>query len=159
MYRLTVVYDEPADKEAFDRRYTDEHVPLVKASPGLVSFQLSHPQGGTPYLFKGPPWLNPDVDMHATGTASLWPSPKADLLKQCMNFESDPTNVFPSNAWTGIEIDSQLIGMVEIVCPNGVGMQLNAAEVRHPDQTGSMIDHQFFGSSSRGKRKRHRLHP
>ena len=24
MYRLTVVYDEPADKEAFDRRYTDE---------------------------------------------------------------------------------------------------------------------------------------
>ena len=36
MYRLTVVYDEPADKEAFDRRYTDEHVPLVKASPGLV---------------------------------------------------------------------------------------------------------------------------
>ena len=27
MYRLTVVYDEPADKEAFDRRYTDEHLP------------------------------------------------------------------------------------------------------------------------------------
>ena len=35
MYRLTVIYDEPADKEAFDRRYTDEHVPLVKAVPGL----------------------------------------------------------------------------------------------------------------------------
>jgi uncharacterized protein (TIGR02118 family) len=34
MYRLTVVYDEPADKEAFDRRYTDEHVPLVKPCPG-----------------------------------------------------------------------------------------------------------------------------
>ena len=50
MYRRTVVYDEPADKEAFDRRYTDEHIPLVKASPGLVNFQLSHPQGGTPYL-------------------------------------------------------------------------------------------------------------
>lgn len=50
MYRLTVVYDEPADKEAFDRRYTDEHVPLVKAVPGLNSFQLSSPQGGKPYL-------------------------------------------------------------------------------------------------------------
>ena len=50
MYRLTVVYDEPADKEAFDRRYTDEHIPLVKALPGLVNFQLSHPQGGAPYL-------------------------------------------------------------------------------------------------------------
>ena len=38
------------DEEAFDRRYTDEHIPLVKAVPGLGSLQLSHPQGGTPYL-------------------------------------------------------------------------------------------------------------
>jgi uncharacterized protein (TIGR02118 family) len=50
MYRVTVVYDEPADKEAFDRRYNDEHVPLVKAVPGLEGFRLSHPHGGTPYL-------------------------------------------------------------------------------------------------------------
>lgn len=37
-------------QSCFDRRYTDEHVPLVKAVPGLGVFQLSHPQGGTPYL-------------------------------------------------------------------------------------------------------------
>jgi uncharacterized protein (TIGR02118 family) len=49
MYRLTVIYDDPAHKQAFDRRYTDEHVPLVKAVPRLGSFQLSHPQGGTRY--------------------------------------------------------------------------------------------------------------
>ena len=61
MYRLTVVYDEPADKQAFDRRYTDEHDPLVKASPGLVSFQLSHPQGGTPYLVAELFWHSEDA--------------------------------------------------------------------------------------------------
>jgi len=61
MYRLTVVYDEPADKQAFDRRYTDVHVPLVKASPGLVSFQLSHPQGGTPYLVAELFWHSEDA--------------------------------------------------------------------------------------------------
>ena len=61
MYRLTVVYDEPADKEAFDRRYTDEHAPLVKASPGLVSFQLSRPHGGTPYLVAEPFWHSEDA--------------------------------------------------------------------------------------------------
>jgi uncharacterized protein (TIGR02118 family) len=61
MYRLTVVYDEPDDKEAFERRYTDEHVPLVKASPGLVSFQLSHPQGGTPYLVAELFWHSEDA--------------------------------------------------------------------------------------------------
>ena len=73
MYRLTVVYDEPADKEAFDRRYTDEHVPLVKASPGLVSFQLSHPQGGTPGLVSfqlshpqgGTPYLVAELFWHS----------------------------------------------------------------------------------------------
>src|SRR4051812_40415232 len=61
MYRVTVVYDDPADKEAFDRRYTDEHVPLVKAVPGLGSFQLSHPQGGTPYLVAELFWPSEDA--------------------------------------------------------------------------------------------------
>ena len=61
MYRLTVVYDEPADKEAFDRRYTDEHIPLVKALPGLVNFQLSHPQGGAPYLVAELFWPSEDA--------------------------------------------------------------------------------------------------
>jgi uncharacterized protein (TIGR02118 family) len=60
MYRLTVVYDEPANKEAFDRRYADEHVSLVKASPGLVNFQLSHPRGGTPYLVAELFWPSED---------------------------------------------------------------------------------------------------
>jgi uncharacterized protein (TIGR02118 family) len=54
-------HDEPADKEAFDRRYTDEHVPLVKAVPGLGSFQLSHPQGGTPYLVAELFWHSEDA--------------------------------------------------------------------------------------------------
>jgi uncharacterized protein (TIGR02118 family) len=61
MYRLTVVYDEPADKAAFDRRYVDEHVPLVKAVPGLAGFQLSHPQGGTPYLVAELFWSSEDA--------------------------------------------------------------------------------------------------
>ncbi|WP_406463474.1 EthD family reductase [Streptomyces sp. NBC_01622] len=53
MHRLVVQYFDPADPEAFDARYRDEHVALVKAIPGLVDFQLSHPRGlrgVTPYL-------------------------------------------------------------------------------------------------------------
>jgi len=76
MYRLTVVYDEPADKAAFDRRYTDEHVPLVKAVPGLGSFQLSHPQGGTPYLVAELFWprIRPPVGKSGPLTCSINPS-------------------------------------------------------------------------------------
>jgi uncharacterized protein (TIGR02118 family) len=71
MYRLTVVYDEPADKEAFDRRYTDEHVPLFKAVPGLGSFQLSHPQGGTPYLVAELFWPSEDAFKASAATPEM----------------------------------------------------------------------------------------
>jgi uncharacterized protein (TIGR02118 family) len=71
MYRRTVVYDEPADKAAFDRRYTDEHIPLVKAVPGLVSFQLSHPQGGTPYLVAELFWTSEDAFKTAATTPEM----------------------------------------------------------------------------------------
>ncbi len=71
MYRLTVVYDQPADKEAFDRRYTDEHVPLVKAVPGLGSFQLSHPQGGTPYLVAELFWPSEDAFKASAATPEM----------------------------------------------------------------------------------------
>ena len=71
MFRLTVVYDEPTDKEAFDRRYADEHVPLVKAVPGLSRLQLSHPQSGTPYLVAELFWPSEDAFKAATATPEM----------------------------------------------------------------------------------------
>ncbi|HET8560350.1 MAG TPA: EthD family reductase [Marmoricola sp.] len=53
MHRVTVQYATPADAEAFEQRYRDEHVPLVRTLPGLRRFSLSHPrgmQGEAPYL-------------------------------------------------------------------------------------------------------------
>ena len=37
-----------------------------------------------------------------------------------MHFQRNFTNVFPFHSWTGIEIDSQLIGMLKIGSPYGV---------------------------------------
>jgi uncharacterized protein (TIGR02118 family) len=57
MHRLTIQYAEPADPAAFDQRYADEHVALVRRIPGLRRFLLSHPRalgavgaGPVPYL-------------------------------------------------------------------------------------------------------------
>lgn len=53
MHRITVQYAPPADPATFDRRYEDEHVPLVHRVPGLSRFLLSHPRGAggsAPYL-------------------------------------------------------------------------------------------------------------
>jgi len=35
MHRLTFQHAEPADREAFDRQYFDQHVALCKPLPGL----------------------------------------------------------------------------------------------------------------------------
>jgi uncharacterized protein (TIGR02118 family) len=53
MHRITIEYSNPADTGAFDSRYEQEHVPLVRNLPGLSRFQLSHPRGlggPAPYL-------------------------------------------------------------------------------------------------------------
>jgi len=55
----------------FDRRYTIEHVPLVKAVPGLSSFQLSHPQGGTPYLVAELFWPSEDAFKASAATPEM----------------------------------------------------------------------------------------
>jgi uncharacterized protein (TIGR02118 family) len=53
MHRITVQYFSPADPAAFDERYENGHVPIVRGLPGLKSFTLSRPRPlGTeaPYL-------------------------------------------------------------------------------------------------------------
>ena len=41
MVRLLVLYDTPADPEAFDRHYREVHIPLAKQLPGLRRYTLS----------------------------------------------------------------------------------------------------------------------
>jgi uncharacterized protein (TIGR02118 family) len=54
MHRLTIQYQAPADPEAFDRRYFEQHVPLCRPLPGLRVASFSKPrvlgEGAAPYL-------------------------------------------------------------------------------------------------------------
>jgi uncharacterized protein (TIGR02118 family) len=53
-HRLLVQYGRPTDPAAFDRHYRDVHVPLARAIPGLVRFEIGHGEalgdGPGPYL-------------------------------------------------------------------------------------------------------------
>src|SRR6476469_8384842 len=54
--QVLVLYNTPADAEAFARHYADVHTPLVKKMPGLRSLAVSNgpvmsPQGPAPYHF------------------------------------------------------------------------------------------------------------
>jgi uncharacterized protein (TIGR02118 family) len=49
MVRLLVLYNTPADPEAFDRYYAQTHIPLARRLPGLLSYTVSKsvaPLGG-----------------------------------------------------------------------------------------------------------------
>jgi uncharacterized protein (TIGR02118 family) len=41
MVRFLVLYDMPADPEAFDRHYRQIHIPLAKQLPGLRRYTIS----------------------------------------------------------------------------------------------------------------------
>ena len=41
MLRFLVLYDTPADPEAFDRHYREIHIPLAKQLPGLRRYTVS----------------------------------------------------------------------------------------------------------------------
>lgn len=44
--KLTVVYAEPEDADAFDKHYFEVHVPLVDSLPGLQRTEISKVSGG-----------------------------------------------------------------------------------------------------------------
>jgi uncharacterized protein (TIGR02118 family) len=44
VHRLVVQYGQPTDPAEFDRHYRDVHVGLARAIPGVVRFELGHPQ-------------------------------------------------------------------------------------------------------------------
>ena len=41
MYRLSVLYPEPADRAAFEAYYRDTHLPLAIGLPGLLAHRVS----------------------------------------------------------------------------------------------------------------------
>ena len=41
MYRFLVLYEEPEDRDAFERHYRDVHIPLAHRLPGLLRYTVS----------------------------------------------------------------------------------------------------------------------
>lgn len=48
MARLLVMYKTPRDTAAFDKHYSERHVPLAKQIPGLRKYEVSQGPVGSP---------------------------------------------------------------------------------------------------------------
>ena len=62
-----------------------------------------------------------------------------------------PPDIGPRHAGTGIEVDPQLIGVVEVVGAHGVRVEVDAAQVDDPGQRGAVGDHHLVGGAARWK--------
>jgi uncharacterized protein (TIGR02118 family) len=48
MARLLVMYKKPSDVAAFDKHYTEKHIPLAKKIPGVRKYEISRGAVATP---------------------------------------------------------------------------------------------------------------
>ena len=56
---MIAFYNEPIDREKFDKHYFETHVPLVKKIPGLVKVEVSRFTGkNTPYYLMATLYFN-----------------------------------------------------------------------------------------------------
>jgi uncharacterized protein (TIGR02118 family) len=66
MIRLTVLYGQPDDTEAFDRHYRDVHIPLAKKLPGLRRYTVS--RGVAVAFGEDPAYLIAELDFDDLAT-------------------------------------------------------------------------------------------
>ena len=58
-----------------------------------------------------------------------------------------------------VEVDAQFVGMIEIVGADGMRVQFQAGQVRHPDERRRIARHHFLGSTPGGELERDYFDP
>ena len=87
MVKLIALYRTPADKEAFDEKYFNEHIPLVEKMPGLIKTEVAKLKGlgDSKYYLQAEMYFN---DMDSFNAAMASPEGKASG-KQLMTFAKE----------------------------------------------------------------------
>jgi uncharacterized protein (TIGR02118 family) len=100
MAKILAMYTKPADQAAWDKYYTETHVPLAKKLPGLRRLELSRgdvvtPVGASPYHLIGALYFD---DMAAVQAAMASPEGQA-AAADAMSFmqQGDMLLAFDSN--------------------------------------------------------------
>ena len=87
------------------------------------------------------------------------PLPEADVRERRLDHAGHLAHLGPLDPGDRIEVHAQLVRVIEIVDAHGVRVQLEAGEIRHPGESGSVTRHDFLGSAPGGESERHHLDP
>jgi uncharacterized protein (TIGR02118 family) len=83
VYKLVILFPQPSDPSAFERRWSEEFVPLAERMPGLRRISVSHTHGGP----AGPVEVYLLHELHFDNLAALraaMDSPEGIAAGQCL---------------------------------------------------------------------------
>ena len=94
MVKLVALYRRPADTAAFDRHYSERHIPLIKKIPGLRTLEITSITGAP----IGEPKFYLMAEMHydsveAMNAANASPEGKA-AARDLMSFAAETVTLF-----------------------------------------------------------------
>lgn len=89
MVKLIAYYKEPLNKEEFEQKYFNEHMPLARKMPGLIKAEVSRLKG----IAGAAPAFYMQADMYFNDEASLNAAMMSDegkaAAKNLMSFAKD----------------------------------------------------------------------
>ncbi len=134
--------------------------PLGTGQDGNPALHCSRKRyGRAPNFGEGPARLDPRINVHSARAASLRPAAQSHFLEECLHLQTDGTNIVPTDARSGIKIDAQLVGMIQISRSHRMRVQLNATQVHNPGKSGSVVHDELFRCSAGWKSQRNRAKP
>src|SRR4029077_16884018 len=86
-------------------------------------------EGRSAHLGERPAALDPDVDVDAPRSGGLGPADEAEGLERLVRDQRHLADLLPRDARHRVEVDPQLVGMVEVVGPDRMGIEVDTAEV------------------------------
>ena len=124
--------------------------PLAGRQVRLAPLDLaSERHGGTPDLGEGPPPLDPAVDVEAAGPRCLRPADEADIFEDLPGRKGDLADLLPPHTGHRVQVHAQLVRMIEIIRPDRMRVEVDAAEVDDPGKGGVVAHNDLVGCPTR----------
>ena len=133
---------------------------LLVAMPGRAPLDLARQrERRAPHLIEGPAPLDAHVDVDAARARGLGPTDQSEVVERRLHHARDLAQLRPLDARHRVEVGAQLVGMIEILGPHRMRMELEAGEVGHPGQRRGIARHHLLGQASGREGERHHLDP
>jgi hypothetical protein len=123
--------------------------PLARRDRRRPSLDLAgQRQRGAAHLIEAPASLDPHIEMHAARARRLRPAHQAEVSQRGIGDVGHLAHLRPGHSRHRIEVHSQLVGMIQVVGPDRMGMELQAGEVCEPDKSCCIAGNDFVGAAA-----------